>query len=54
MGISSMVDVVSQPPGGTPSSVLGPFHNQDSEFRPNGSDLTEGQAGDRFGCMGEF
>jgi len=52
MGISSMVDVVSQPPGGTPSSVLGPFHNHDSEFRPNGSDLTEGQAGDRVWLHG--
>ncbi|CAN1563933.1 dioxygenase [Limnohabitans sp. B9-3] len=47
MGISSMVDVVSQPEGGTPSSVLGPFHNHDSRLRANGSDLTEGQAGDR-------
>ncbi len=47
MGISSMVDVVSQPPGGTPSSVLGPFHNHDSLQRPNGSDLTGGQPGDR-------
>jgi len=47
MGISSMVDVVSQPAGGTPSSVLGPFHNHDSLQRPNGSDLTDGQAGER-------
>jgi protocatechuate 3,4-dioxygenase beta subunit len=43
MGISSMVDVVSQPAGGTPSSVLGPFHNHDSQIQPNGSDLTHGQ-----------
>lgn len=52
MGVSSMVDVVSQPPGGTPSSVLGPFHNHDSLIRPNGSDLTEGQAGDRVWLHG--
>ena len=47
MGISSMVDVVSQPVGGTPSSVLGPFHNHDSKVKPNGSDLTNGQPGER-------
>jgi protocatechuate 3,4-dioxygenase beta subunit len=47
MGISSMVDVVSQPPGGTPSSVLGPFHNHDSQIQPNGCDLTHGQPGER-------
>ena len=52
MGVSSMVDVVSQPPGGTPSSVLGPFHNHDSLIRPNGSDLTDGQAGDRVWLHG--
>ncbi len=47
MGISSMVDVVTQPEGATPSSVLGPFHNHDSQVRLNGSDLTQGQPGDR-------
>jgi catechol 1,2-dioxygenase/hydroxyquinol 1,2-dioxygenase len=47
MGISSMVDVVSQPEGGTPSSVLGPFHNHDSLLRPNGVDLTDAQPGER-------
>jgi catechol 1,2-dioxygenase/hydroxyquinol 1,2-dioxygenase len=47
MGISSMVDVVSQPVGGTSSSVLGPFHNHDSQLQPNGVDLTNGQAGER-------
>ena len=47
MGISSMVDVVSQPDGGTPSSVLGPFHNHDSPVRPNGVNLAQSQAGDR-------
>ena len=52
MGVSSMVDVVSQPPGGTPSSVLGPFHNHDSLIRPNGSDLTDGQSGDRVWLHG--
>jgi len=52
MGISSMVDVVSQPPGGTPSSVLGPFHNHDSLYRPNGADLTQGQPGDRVWLHG--
>ena len=52
MGISSMVDVVSQPPGGTPSSVLGPFHNHDSQIQPNGCDLTQGQAGERVWLHG--
>jgi protocatechuate 3,4-dioxygenase beta subunit len=52
MGISSMVDVVSQPPGGTPSSVLGPFHNHDSLIKPNGSDLTDGQPGERVWLHG--
>ena len=52
MGISSMVDVVSQPPGGTPSSVLGPFHNHDSLYQPNGADLTQGQSGDRVWLHG--
>jgi hypothetical protein len=47
LGISSMVDVVSQPLGGTSSSVLGPFHNHDSLLKPNGVDLTNGQAGER-------
>lgn len=45
MGISSMVDVVSQPPGTSPSSVLGPFHNHDSSTHPNGADLVKGQDG---------
>jgi len=47
LGISSMVDVVSQPVGGTSSSVLGPFHNHDSVLQPNGVDLTRGQPGAR-------
>ena len=52
MGISSMVDVVSLPPGSTPSSVLGPFHNHDSHERPNGVDLTDGQPGMRVWLHG--
>ena len=54
MGISSMVDVVSQPEGGTPSSVLGPFHNHDSQLRPNGVNLAQTQPGERVwfhGCV---
>jgi catechol 1,2-dioxygenase/hydroxyquinol 1,2-dioxygenase len=47
MGISSMVDVVSQPEGGTSSSVLGPFHNHDSVLHPNGVDLTGDQPGQK-------
>jgi hydroxyquinol 1,2-dioxygenase len=46
MGISSMVDVVSQPVGGTPSSVLGPFHSHDSHRRDNGTNLVNGQPGE--------
>ena len=52
LGISSMVDVVSQPVGGTSSSVLGPFHNHDSHLQPNGVDLTNGQAGERTWLYG--
>ena len=54
MGISSIVDLVSQPEGGTPSSVLGPFHNHDSLMRSNGVDLAQDQAGERVwfhGCV---
>ncbi len=47
LGISSMVDVVSQPDGGTSSSVLGPFHNHDSQLRPNGVDLSGDQPGQK-------
>jgi hydroxyquinol 1,2-dioxygenase len=47
LGISSMVDVVSQPDGGTSSSVLGPFHNHDSVLRPNGVDLSGDQPGQK-------
>jgi protocatechuate 3,4-dioxygenase beta subunit len=47
LGISSMVDVVSQPEGGTSSSVLGPFHNHDSQLRPNGVDLSGDQPGQK-------
>jgi protocatechuate 3,4-dioxygenase beta subunit len=52
MGISSIVDVVSQPPNGTPSSVLGPFHKHDSHIHPNGTDLTQGQPGVRVWLHG--
>ena len=47
LGISSMVDVVSQPDGGTSSSVLGPFHNHDSQLHPNGVDLSGDQPGQK-------
>lgn len=47
LGISSMVDVVSQPQGGTASSVLGPFHNHDSRVCPNGVDLCGDQPGEK-------
>jgi len=52
MGISSMVDVLSQRPDSTPSSVLGPFHNLDSRLRENGCDLTQGQPGERTWLSG--
>jgi len=52
LGISSMVDVVSQPEGGTASSVLGPFHNHDSVLRPNGVDLTGDQPGQKTWLYG--
>ncbi len=47
LGISSIVDVVSQPEGGTSSSVLGPFHNHDSLVRPNGVNLSGDQPGQK-------
>jgi hypothetical protein len=47
LGISSIVDIVSQPVGGTSSSVLGPFHNHDSQLKPNGVDLAGDQPGER-------
>ena len=52
LGISSMVDVVSQPVGGTSSSVLGPFHNHDSQLRPNGVDLSGDQPGQKTWLRG--
>jgi hydroxyquinol 1,2-dioxygenase len=45
-GISSLVDLQSHAPGGTPGSVLGPFHNHDSHWRDNGADLISGQPGE--------
>jgi len=50
LGISSIVDVVSQPVGGTSSSVLGPFHSQDSQWMDNGANL----AGDQDGVRAWF
>ena len=47
MGISSIVDIVSQPVGGTSSSVLGPFHNHDSRWMDNGANLAGDQPGVR-------
>jgi hydroxyquinol 1,2-dioxygenase len=46
LGVSSLVDLRSQSGSGTPGSVLGPFHNHDSEWLENGADLVQGQQGD--------
>lgn len=39
LGLSSLVDMLHSPPGGTPSSVLGPFHILGAPELPHGGDL---------------
>src|SRR5262249_7501045 len=39
LGVSSLVDMVNALKGGTPSSVLGPFHIEGAPEIPNGGDL---------------
>lgn len=44
-GLSSLVDIMNSPDGGTASSVLGPFHILDAPLRPYGADLRENDPG---------
>lgn len=46
LGVSSLVDMVNAAKGGTPSSVLGPFHIEGAPELPNGGDLWRGQVGE--------
>jgi hypothetical protein len=39
LGITTLVSLLNHPIDATPASNLGPFHNTDSLFRPNGCDL---------------
>jgi protocatechuate 3,4-dioxygenase beta subunit len=47
LGISALVDLVNDPEGATPSSVLGPFHAEDSPLLPVGADLVKDNEGER-------
>ena len=44
-GLSSLVDIINSPKGGTESSVLGPFHILDAPLLPHGADLRGTDAG---------
>jgi len=48
LGISMLVDAVNHrfPSGATPSTVMGPFHIEDSPEMPMGADMAEGLAGE--------
>ncbi|MGI9482110.1 MAG: dioxygenase [Hyphomicrobiales bacterium] len=45
-GLSSLVDIINSPPGGTESSVLGPFHILGAPEVPVGGDLKKDNEGD--------
>src|SRR5271154_4930340 len=48
LGVSMLVDAVNHrfPSGATPSTVMGPFHIEDSPEMPMGADMAEGLAGE--------
>ncbi len=48
LGVSMLVDAVNHrfPSGATPSTVMGPFHIEDSPELPMGSDMAKGYAGE--------
>jgi hydroxyquinol 1,2-dioxygenase len=54
LGISMLVDAMNHrfPEGATPSTVMGPFHIEDSPEMPMGSDLAEGLAGETCFLVG--
>ena len=45
LGLSSLVDMINSPPGGTESSVLGPFHILGAPDVPVGGDMKKDNAG---------
>lgn len=45
LGVSSLVDLLPNPPGATPGSLLGPFYNPDSIEYQTTADLFQGQPG---------
>jgi hydroxyquinol 1,2-dioxygenase len=54
LGVSSLVDMVNALKGGTPSSVLGPFHIEGSPEISNGGDLWKGQVGEPLVVSGKI
>lgn len=52
LGLSSLVDMINSPQGATESSVLGPFHIEDSPELPVGGDLIATNAGDQVVVYG--
>jgi protocatechuate 3,4-dioxygenase beta subunit len=52
LGLSSLVDMVNSPDGGTPSSVLGPFHILGAPDLAVGGDLKKGNEGDTVVVQG--
>ncbi len=54
LGVSSLVDMVNALKGGTPSSVLGPFHIEGAPEIENGGDLWKGQVGEPLVVSGKI
>jgi hydroxyquinol 1,2-dioxygenase len=54
LGVSSLVDMVNAAKGGTPSSVLGPFHIEGAPEIKNGGDLWKGQVGEPLVVSGRI
>jgi hydroxyquinol 1,2-dioxygenase len=54
LGVSSLVDMVNARTGGTPSSVLGPFHIEGAPELANGGDLWKGQVGEPLVVSGRI
>lgn len=54
MGLSMLVDAINHrfPEGATPSTVIGPFHIDDSPELPMGADMAEGLAGETCFLVG--
>ncbi len=54
LGLSMLVDAINHrfPEGATPSTVIGPFHIDDSPELPMGADLAEGLAGETCFLVG--